>query len=155
MLPRPATPSDPQIGPEAHEREQVAVCFRAAVEDIFDEYGNISAHGHAEEGHAEGEHDQRFHGSLAANELDAFLEAGEHRFCGFLGQEAGVIRESEMMGARNERAFRPKHHFSPSFASACPASAGPTMTATLNWIEFSAMAFGISSFSTRVGINAW
>ena len=32
---------------------------------------------------------------------------------------------------------------------------GPTMTATLNWIEFSAMAFGMSSFSTRVGISAW
>ena len=63
--------------------------------------------------------------------------------------------DSEMIGARKESAFNPKHHFSPSLASACPASAGPTMTATLNWIEFSAMALGMSSRSTRVGINAW
>ena len=63
--------------------------------------------------------------------------------------------DSDTMGARKESAFNPKHHFSPSLAKACPASAGPTMTATLNWIEFSAMAFGMSSFSTSVGISAW
>ena len=65
------------------------------------------------------------------------------------------MMDSETMGARKESAFKPKHHFSPSFAKACPARAGPTITATLNWIEFSAMAFGMSSRSTSVGINAW
>ena len=72
----------------------------------------------------------------------------------FTGRKRAVMIDSEMIGARKESAFRPKHHFSPSFAKACPASAGPTMTATLNWIEFRAMAFGMSSFSTSVGISA-
>jgi hypothetical protein len=59
-----------------------------------------------------------------------------------------------MMGARKESAFSPKHHFSPNFAKAWPASAGPMVTAMLNWMEFSAMALGMSSRSTRVGISA-
>ena len=59
-----------------------------------------------------------------------------------------------MTGARKERAFRPKHHFSPSFANVIPASAGPTVTAVLNWMEFSAMAFGMSSRSTSEGMSA-
>jgi len=60
-----------------------------------------------------------------------------------------------MTGATKDSAFNPKHQVSPNRASACPPSAGPTITAMLNWIEFSAIAFGISSRSTRVGINAW
>jgi hypothetical protein len=43
-----------------------------------------------------------------------------------------VIIDSEIMGARKLSAFSPKHHFSPNRAKACPASAGPTITATLN-----------------------
>ena len=35
------------------------------------------------------------------------------------------------------------------------ASAGPMVTAMLNWMEFRAMAFGMSSRSTSVGISAW
>src|ERR1700692_471543 len=73
----------------------------------------------------------------------------------FTGRKRAEIIDKEIIGARKERAFKPKHHFSPNFAKACPASAGPTMTATLNWMEFNAMAFGMSSFSTRVGISAW
>lgn len=60
-----------------------------------------------------------------------------------------------MIGARKESAFRPKHHCSPNFANACPASAGPIVTPVLNWIEFSAMAFGMSSLLTKLGISAW
>ena len=74
---------------------------------------------------------------------------------GFSGTNRAAIMESEMTGATKEIAFSPKHHFSPSFANARPASAGPTVMAMLNWIEFSAMAFGMSSRSTRVGISAW
>src|ERR1039458_7294740 len=58
----------------------------------------------------------------------------------FIGRKRALMSESEMIGARKDNAFSPKHHFSPSLAKACPASAGPTMTATLNWIEFRAMA---------------
>src|SRR5579863_831589 len=72
----------------------------------------------------------------------------------FAGRYRAVIMESEMTGARKEIAFRPKHQDSPSLASACPASAGPIVTAVLHWIEFSAMAFGLSSLLTRVGIRA-
>src|SRR5579863_6202440 len=72
----------------------------------------------------------------------------------FTGRKRVLIIKSEIMGARNDSAFRPKHHFSPSLAKACPARAGPSMTATLNWIEFRAMAFGMSSLSTSVGIRA-
>ena len=36
----------------------------------------------------------------------------------FWGRKRVVIIDSEMIGARNESAFRPKHHFSPSFARA-------------------------------------
>ena len=57
-------------------------------------------------------------------------------------------------GARKDKAFSPKHHFSPRRAKVIPASAGPTVTARLNWIELSAMAFGMSSRSTSVGISA-
>src|SRR5580658_7418190 len=61
----------------------------------------------------------------------------------FDGRKRAEIIESDMIGARNDSAFNPKHHVSPSFAKVWPASAGPTMTATLNWIELRAMAFGI------------
>src|SRR5437588_13042143 len=73
----------------------------------------------------------------------------------FCGRNRVEIIESEMIGARKETALSPKHHFSPSFARAWPASAGPMVTAILNWIEFNAMAFGISSRSTKVGMSAW
>ena len=43
----------------------------------------------------------------------------------FTGRKRAVMSESEMIGARKESAFKPKHHFSPSLAKACPASAGP------------------------------
>ena len=42
----------------------------------------------------------------------------------------------------------------PNLASAMAPSAGPTITAALNWMEFSAMALGMSSLSTSVGISA-
>src|ERR1039458_7449630 len=70
------------------------------------------------------------------------------------GKNRLVMSNSETMGAKNESAFKPKHHFSPNFARAMPASAGPMVTARLNWIELSAMAFGMSSRSTSVGISA-
>ena len=69
----------------------------------------------------------------------------------FSGRKRARMIESDTIGARKDSAFSPKHHFSPSLAKVCPASAGPTMTATLNWIEFRAMAFGMSSFSTKRG----
>src|SRR5215467_10339423 len=72
---------------------------------------------------------------------------------GTSGTDWAEIIESVIIGARNEIAFRPKHHFSPSLASVIPANAGPIVTARLNWIEFRAMAFGMSSRSTRVGMS--
>ena len=48
------------------------------------------------------------------------------------GRKRVVISKRDMMGARKESAFNPKHHFSPNFAKAIPASAGPTVTARLN-----------------------
>src|SRR5579862_7281356 len=70
------------------------------------------------------------------------------------GRNLAVISDSEMIGARNDTALSPKHHLSPSLASVIPASEGPMVTARLNWIEFSAIALGISSRSTNVGISA-
>ena len=65
--------------------------------------------------------------------LNALLEAGETSTRWSLcGRKRAVMIDSDMIGARKETAFSPKHHFSPRFARACPASAGPTMTATLN-----------------------
>ena len=55
--------------------------------------------------------------------IDSVVVAGRYR---------AAIIDSEIIGARNESALSPKHHFSPSFASACPASAGPIVTAMLN-----------------------
>src|SRR5215467_13107035 len=69
------------------------------------------------------------------------------------GTDCAEMIERVMIGAKNEIAFRPKHHFSPSRASVIPPNAGPTVTARLNWIEFKAIAFGISSRSTRVGMS--
>src|SRR5580765_4385964 len=43
----------------------------------------------------------------------------------FSGRYRAVMMVREMIGARKESAFRPKHHCSPNFANACPASAGP------------------------------
>ncbi len=48
------------------------------------------------------------------------------------GKKRLVISKSETMGARKESAFKPKHHVSPNFARAMPASAGPMVTARLN-----------------------
>ena len=36
----------------------------------------------------------------------------------FSGRNRAEMMESEMIGARKESAFSPKHHFSPSFAKA-------------------------------------
>src|SRR5215469_3335715 len=69
------------------------------------------------------------------------------------GTNCAEIIDSVMIGAKNEIAFRPKHHFSPNLASVIPPNAGPIVTARLNWIEFRAMAFGISSRSTSVGMS--
>jgi hypothetical protein len=41
----------------------------------------------------------------------------------------------------------------PNDASATPATIGPITRARLNWIEFSATAFGRCSLPTSVGIN--
>jgi hypothetical protein len=59
-----------------------------------------------------------------------------------------------MIGARKESPFSPKHHTEPRYVIANPPTAGPITRATLNWIDCSAIAFGMSSFSTSVGINA-
>ena len=72
----------------------------------------------------------------------------------FCGKNRVVISDSVMIGATKDSAFSPKHHFSPRRARVIPPSAGPIVTARLNWIEFSAMALGMSSRSTSVGINA-
>src|SRR5947209_6191593 len=71
------------------------------------------------------------------------------------GKNRAEIIQSVIIGARNDSALSPKHQVSPTLASVSPASAGPTVTAMLNWIEFRAMALGISSRSTNVGISAW
>src|ERR1035441_4773614 len=57
-------------------------------------------------------------------------------------------------GARNDSVLRAKHQVSPHVCKTQPASAGPTITAALNWMEFRAIAFGMCSFGTSVGISA-
>ena len=60
------------------------------------------------------------------------------------------------MTARNDSPFSVKQKTVPSVASATPASSGPMTRARLNWIEFSAMAFGRSSFvRTSDGMSDW
>ncbi len=49
--------------------------------------------------------------------------------------------------------FNRKHAAAPSAVNASPATTGPMMRARLNWIEFSAIAFEMSFFSTKVGIK--
>ncbi len=56
-----------------------------------------------------------------------------------------------MITATNERPLSPKHQAAPSPVSARPPSIGPITRARLNWMEFSAMALGRSSFSTSDG----
>src|ERR1019366_4099032 len=63
---------------ESHEREEIAVGFRTAMEDVLHEYGKVGAHGHAQKGHAESQHNQRFHRTLLPSELNALLQTGEH-----------------------------------------------------------------------------
>ena len=57
------------------------------------------------------------------------------------------------MTTRNETPFSAKHSAVPKAASVAPASSGPNTRARLNWIEFSAIAFGRSFFSTSVGTS--
>src|ERR1035438_3325286 len=64
---------------KSHEREEIAESFRTAMEDVLHKDGNVGAHGHAQSGHAESQNNQRFHGTLFAGELNALLQAGEHR----------------------------------------------------------------------------
>ena len=66
-----------------------------------------------------------------------------------------VIDSSATMTTRNDRPLRPKQAALPQAASVAPASSGPNTRARLNWIEFSAIAFGRSFFCTSDGISAW
>ena len=58
------------------------------MEDITHKDRNIRPQGHAEGGHAKREHNQRRHGLLLADELNAQLQAGEHRLFRCLRHEA-------------------------------------------------------------------
>jgi hypothetical protein len=89
-------------GADPHEREEISVGLRAAMEDVFDEYWDVSAHGHGEEGHAEGEEDERFHGGLPAREIDSLFEAGEDGFRG-LGWQEARRNHAERNDGREER----------------------------------------------------
>src|ERR1051326_8543371 len=60
-----------------------------------------------------------------------------------------------MITTTNDNPLREKQETIPNNASAPPAKSGPTTRARLNWMELSAIAFGTSFFSTRVGIRAW
>src|SRR5262245_62808528 len=75
----------------------------------------------------------------------------------FVGLSEGIARllkeDSEEITARNETPFNRKHAAAPKPENASPATIGPIMRAKLNWIEFSAIAFGMSFFSTSIGIN--
>ena len=57
-----------------------------------------------------------------------------------------LIDSSAKMTTRNDSPFRPKQAALPQAASVAPASSGPNTRARLNWIEFSAIAFGRSFF---------
>ena len=61
---------------------------------------------------------------------------------------------SAAMTTMNERPFTAKHAAVPHAASVAPASSGPKTRARLNWIEFSAIAFGRSVFCTSDGMSA-
>jgi hypothetical protein len=88
---------------DAHERQQIAISFRAAMEDVFDKDRNVSAHRHAQEGHAERQDDQRFHRILAADELDALFKLVNIDSFVFCGRKRVRMMVSETMGARNDR----------------------------------------------------
>ena len=72
----------------------------------------------------------------------------------FSGRKRMVSIISATTGAANDKVFSAKHHVAPSLARATPPKAGPIITAALNWMEFRAMALGISSLLTRVGMSA-
>src|ERR1035437_2087963 len=72
----------------------------------------------------------------------------------FAGMNPTLMTYKVTITATNEIPFNPKHQSAPSFASATPPSTGPMIRARLNWIEFSAMALGRSSFGTSDGISA-
>ena len=58
------------------------------------------------------------------------------------------------MTKMNDIPFSAKHHVAFSLVRAIPPSTGPITRARLNWMEFSAMALGKSSFSTNIGTRA-
>ena len=59
-----------------------------------------------------------------------------------------------MITAMKDRLFKPKHQAAPTVVSAMPPSVGPITRARLNWMEFMAMALGMSSLPTSVGSSA-
>ena len=63
------------------------------------------------------QHDQGFHRSLLRTKSIPCFKLPNMCLSSFLGKNLAVMIESEMTGARNDNAFSPKHHFSPSLAS--------------------------------------
>ena len=102
--------------------------------------------------HQESQHDQPLHGPCLTNEPKALLHAAQDADGVFSGRKRILSISRETMGGNErERVLRPKHHVSPSEWSAQPPSAGPTMTAALNWMELRAMALGMSSLAPGWG----
>ena len=110
----------------SHQRKQVPIRFRTAMKNVFHEHRNIGPHRHAQKRSCRTPARSAPPSSPACEtnlmpcfrllNIDSVVLSGRNRV---------VIMDSEMIGARNESAFSPKHHFSPNFANACPASAGP------------------------------
>src|SRR5262245_16426749 len=70
------------------------------------------------------------------------------------GSNRTRIMYSEVITATKLTPFNPKHQVAPRVFRAMPPITGPIIRAKLNWIEFSAIAFGRSSGSTSVGTTA-
>ena len=60
---------------------------------------------------------------------------------------------SATMTTKKERPLSPKHSAVPSAAIVAPANSDPRIRDRLNWIEFSAIAFGRCFLSTSEGMS--
>ena len=141
----------------AGERHHAAVAADVAVEDVAREDRQERQQRQPQERRQEREHGQRDDRRLAARRS----AAPPFSSCSIGLRSAGGMclmaqrQQRDDDDEERERRSAPKQAAVPKAASVAPASSGPNTRARLNWIEFSAIAFGRSFFSTSDGTSDW
>ena len=89
------------------------------MEDVFHEYGDVGAHRHAEEGHAERENDERLHRSVLPDEAGCPASGWSNiDSLVFSGMKRALMIKSEMTGREKRQRVQPE---APLLAEASPA----------------------------------